>query len=537
MRKLTAWPPDVFAIAGYILHKTGGYQVALNDGLYKNWKQPYVERLCACAKEWRQAVMCRKRTPPAIQDLWQVVLDHADFSLKQLRAEPDRVSQKLFCTLLDVIACADAACEGLGLPDPDGTGTDPENLLLLRAAENLVLSYEGGGASSMCEKVMPAAVCVLPRLHTPQTGFTFRSLTHHLALWPSDELAPYWYAEMANPLTWREQDTHLLLIPHPSKIETASFSAVPEPQAGRHRMNERFRKFRYDVPDNSHWLEKELPRIVRQALKVSPDRRVDGVVLPELSLRGEKEFRKACEEILDIAPGAFVVAGVGVETGGKHLVNTAQIMVPLARDKNEHEVTICIQTKHHRWLLEESQIKHYGLGGVLDSGVKYWEDTTLGQREVNFFPLKRSFTLCVLVCEDLARQEPAARLIRAVGPHLAIALLMDGPQMKERWSGRYAGVLAEDPGCSVLTLTSLGMAQMGKPRPPSKSSVCIGLWRDANSPAREINLPVQAAGVLLSLKRPQVTEFSADGRKADAYSLKLENDKQVQPVYIRHRPR
>jgi hypothetical protein len=46
---------------------------------------------------------------------------------------------------------------------------------------------------------------------------------------------------------------------------------------------------------------------------------------------------------------------------------------------------------------------------------------------------------------------------------LLIALLMDGPQLKSRWSGRYAGVLAEDPGSSVLTLTSLGMALRSRP--------------------------------------------------------------------------
>lgn len=69
----------------------------------------------------------------------------------------------------------------------------------------------------------------------------------------------------------------------------------------------------------------------------------------------------------------------------------------------------------------------------------------------------------MLVCEDLARQDPAADLIRAVGPNLLIALLMDGPQLSGRWPARYASVLAEDPGTSVLTLTSLGMAERSRP--------------------------------------------------------------------------
>ena len=62
-----------------------------------------------------------------------------------------------------------------------------------------------------------------------------------------------------------------------------------------------------------------------------------------------------------------------------------------------------------------------------------------------------------------AEPEPAAELIRAVGPNLLIALLMDGPQLSNRWPARYAAVLAEDPGTSVLTLTSLGMAERSRP--------------------------------------------------------------------------
>jgi hypothetical protein len=55
---------------------------------------------------------------------------------------------------------------------------------------------------------------------------------------------------------------------------------------------------------------------------------------------------------------------------------------------------------------------------------------------LNFVTLNQ-ITWSVLVCEDLARKDPAADLIRAVGPNLLIALLMDGPQLKSRWPGRW----------------------------------------------------------------------------------------------------
>ena len=69
------------------------------------------------------------------------------------------------------------------------------------------------------------------------------------------------------------------------------------------------------------------------------------------------------------------------------------------------------------------------------------------ERLLYFVTLNR-MTWSVLICEDLARQDPAADLIRAVGPNLVIALLMDGPQLNGRWPARYASVLAEDPGSS-----------------------------------------------------------------------------------------
>ena len=88
--------------------------------------------------------------------------------------------------------------------------------------------------------------------------------------------------------------------------------------------------------------------------------------------------------------------------------------------------------------------------------------------------------MCVLICEDLARQDPVTEVIRAVGPNLVFALLMDGPQLRNRWASRYASVLAEDPGCSVLSLTSLGMSRRSRPRlesgPVVDRSSVIALW-------------------------------------------------------------
>jgi len=53
--------------------------------------------------------------------------------------------------------------------------------------------------------------------------------------------------------------------------------------------------------------------------------------------------------------------------------------------------------------------------------------------------------MCALVCEDLARPDPVANIVRAVGPNLVIALLMDGPQTKVTF--RQACMTPDSPSC------------------------------------------------------------------------------------------
>ena len=171
------------------------------------------------------------------------------------------------------------------------------------------------------------------------------------------------------------------------------------------------------------------------------------------------------------------------------------------------------QDKHHRWRLDKRQIVQYGLGSCLDVAVKWWEHISVGNRELNFVALDDWLTVCPLICEDLARQDPISELVRAVGPNLVIALLMDGPQLASRWPARYATVLADDPGSSVLTLTSIGMAELSRPPSVADTSRAIALWKDAKTgEAISIQLPPNKDGVVLSLSRELVKEYSADGR-------------------------
>jgi hypothetical protein len=142
-------------------------------------------------------------------------------------------------------------------------------------------------------------------------------------------------------------------------------------------------------------------------------------------------------------------------------------------------------------------------------------------RRLTFVSMSADLVLTALVCEDLARPDPVASLIRAVAPNLVIALLMDGPQLRERWAARYATVLADDPGCSVLSVTSLGMSQLSRPQNGPNRSRVVALWKDALNSATEVELPVGCGAVALSLSIEYREEFTADGRSDDGAGASL----------------
>jgi hypothetical protein len=235
------------------------------------------------------------------------------------------------------------------------------------------------------------------------------------------------------------------------------------------------------------------------------------IVLPEQAVT-----RTDAEE-LAAATGALVVAGIHGGDGARR--NASLVCDPYgARDAG---VTSHVQPKHHRWCLDAGQIRRYGLSAQLDLGSthQYWEDIELGPRALRVNALDRELTYAVLVCEDLARQDAVAEMLREVGPSLVIALLLDGPQLRGRWPARYAGSLAEDPGSSVLTLTSYGMAQLSRPPSPA-----VALFGDgATGEIVELSVAPGAVGLLVTLGRHARSEHTCDGRTARRDALRLES--------------
>jgi hypothetical protein len=510
------WPPDIFAVAGGLLKRSGAYlRIFEEDG-----RSAYLTGIAEAAAAWRrqidtQRVVTIRRLlgarPAEALKLWRR-LAAADATPIQLI----RANRPLTECLLRLALIADAASAGLGI-DTEGSATP-------RSDRFLALAYwikRVKNLRSFCWRIPEDVICVLGKQHTPQRGATFRSLTHHLALYLPNDIEARWVGPY--PQTRTEESSrriNLLLLPWPLSIETASFTEVRPKRRKEHPANANYFKFKPDANSSPSSVGRHFQRAIDAArTQVTA---IDAVVLPELALTYPQY--QLVEQIA-IKEQVILICGVGRNGRGTRGDSNHCVLQPAGaledlprRGRPRSEVINSLrltQSKHHRWFLDRDQIVNYQLGGRL-SARGCWENIELPERALYFLTLGQ-MTWSVLICEDLARQDPAAELIRAVGPNLMIALLMDGPQLNTRWAARYASVLAEDPGCSVLSLTSLGMAERSRPVlratgqrvPPSR---VIGLYRDAIGGEVELALDGDHNACLLTLECQRHAEFAADGR-------------------------
>lgn len=192
-------------------------------------------------------------------------------------------------------------------------------------------------------------------------------------------------------------------------------------------------------------------------------------------------------------------------------------------DNPSATLNMSVREKHHRWRVDGGQIETYALGSALDVNRRWWEGIDILSRSLDVFVLRGNATITTLICEDLARNDPCQELVRGIGPNFVVALLMDGPQRGDRWPARYGTVLADDPGSSVLTLTSLGLIRRSNETglfPPADQ---IGLFRDDTGKVTELRLPPKAQAICISLRPSRLKEFSIDGRhdNCDAQAWRL----------------
>ena len=372
----------------------------------------------------------------------------------------------------------------------------------------------------------PAVVNVLPKVRTPSVGCTLRSLSHHLALLPPTGVVKgRWTPNYIRPRppggSMPTGVMNLVLVPLPYSLGARSFipTLIEDVSGGVPGEVPRFGYF--DVRQD--WIEgvdhKKLTNfidaIIKSAREQSPT--IHGFILPELALDYDT-YQVVREHIRQRLPETEIfVSGISSNDKGEKGNFVAASTFSGDPTAKLDELRETVREKHHRWKLDRSQLSDYGLLGALSPELGWWENIALQSRQVDFTVMRRDSVLAAMICEDLARVDPCQQMIRAVGPNLVVALLMDAPQVAARWPARYATVLAEDPGCAVLTLTSRGLMtlqhRVGTYRSNGQDRI-VAMWRDdgATRPI-ELNCPYDAQALLLTIVEQPVEDVALDGRR------------------------
>lgn len=587
LRHLVWWPPDIFALTSVVLSRTGAYRMivgpysALGQDLWH--RLDWQIRVEAYAEAWRSTISKlvlepipekiikdkrndkRNRQSIADEMLWNELRERikercerrhleqsgiavpksvaaaqasisgaanyrnlmdlflndiklgdddgafADQNLLAVSVKADRRNRpgsgdheknaaKFFEAIIGLHILADAASASIGVPR---SSTQESSVFV--ALANIMLTLRG----SLSNAAKFHGV-VLPKMRTPQAGLTLRNLSHNLTFHDCEVEVMWRSFPWAN---FDENTLNVLYVPYP-------FDFKPDRFEGDTAHHESVGYFTYKPED---W--KEVSRVVELIEEI----RAQGIQ-PHMLVFTETAFNEdTYKRLLTALSNRYstddpqrmpvVVAGIAKEV---HDLPYNELRLATYFAGKWYQLS---QHKHHRWQLNDSQIRQYGLQGRLPAARPLFERSVIDQRRLTFYAPAPWLVLSPLICEDLSRIEPVSELIRGVGPTLVLALLLDGPQLAERWPGRYASVLADDPGTGVLTVTSYGMAKVSSPTAPSSFSctkpetdkasvneeVVVASWKGPRSSFQKLSASKDQA-LLITLTAEMGEEFTLDRR-------------------------
>ncbi|NVD97468.1 hypothetical protein [Massilia sp. BJB1822] len=441
------WPPDLFAIVGSLIEVSACYTLASPDRHDLASHSNYLDSVFAAARAWNADPF---RPPTAVKVHWEALLTHyGDLPLSSICAHPEAAKQ-----LLALFAIADEASIGMGWDVTEMNANDHTFAALAMsciAEKSEAATFMRYLPTSLCCVVPPDLAIVLPKSITASVGCTIRSLSHHLALLPPRSIIdPSWTSsgiDTSGLVGAASYDMSLLLVPFPYKLHAKSFelSSARDTFGNAYNIPAYFKLVQHwlqgtEGPITGDRMAKELFLPLIREAQAQSGKTPNGIVLPECAL--STQIAKELVESLADSGIEFLITGVlDIDPDTGKTYNRAQTFVIRA---GEAGAVVRQQNKHHRWRLDQGQVDRYALNFDYSANTQWWEDIDVSNRQLPFVGLRQDMSITTLICEDLARADPAMNVIRAVGPNLVIALLMDGPQLAARWPGRYATVLAED---------------------------------------------------------------------------------------------
>ncbi|MDO6963013.1 hypothetical protein [Rhizobium alvei] len=476
-----------------------------------------------------------------IQSFWNLIIAAADEPVIFVPVGGTESGHPWLRAALALLAISDEACEGLGFHSDNwiegffkqvsaSSRADHDGLELIHAdfANHYRQPLTDG---TMCALADENVVCVMPKSRTPMIGCTMRTLSHNLALLPPPHKASAFWYRSEQQMKLNTRPLNLLLVPLPLDLQVRDFhptEAAPSYDSDHDRWGE--------FSLHQSWLSDpdKVINDVRDLIKAakSDGIEIEGLVFPEYSLNW-KVYNSIIRMLQETSFShvKFVVAGSSSrlledkqEEKGNFVLTTMLYDADAKQSDGLRKAFTSTRGKHHRWRLNRSQIESYDLDSRLDANTNWWEEISLTERKINCMVFRDSSVFSTLICEDLARSEPVHSVLQSLGPNLIFVLLMDGPQLPQRWAARNATGLAEDPGSSVLTFTSRGLLARQNRRAGNKypDNHTIALWRDDTLETVNIDCPKDQKAVVLTLSPTRARETTLDGRSnADAWTWRM----------------
>ena len=538
------FPPDLFGAVGYLLDNAGAYQYGARASHPNGLWGPAIfgispdvqERCINVGRTWCRTALV---IPAEVVELWKQLGTYAAQPL-YLEHTPGLEIPHWWRICMELLIIADEACSdvGFGYTEQLDAAIVPTWVADFVQSQSIAplreLSQKMGRddhitfypkKSTICFAVDPDVACVQPKSRTPSVGCTLRTFTHNLSLLPPRGVVRATWQRPPQKLVHDDIGAlNLLLVPYPYRITARSFSserceALPGARPwGWFALKQSWLRAADATGSASenHADDVAVIEFVHDLIAAAKEDvgSIHGVVLPEYALDWDTYEQLVIGVKQKFPDVEFFVSGSSSNCA-KEIGNVAisTVFTKPSNDLGEKPIAITTsRAKHHRWKLDDGQISTYALGSALDPRLIWWEQTILPKREVQVNVFRTGSTFSAMICEDLARVDPAHAVLRSVAPSLVFVLLMDGPQLPSRWSARYATVFADDPGSSVLTLTSAALLNRARDAGHYNGSRSIALWKQENGQAMPIELPSDHHAVVLTLSGQQTNEVTLDGR-------------------------
>lgn len=503
LNEVLLWPPNIFIILNSIIDYTDKYRLLVSPQSHFCWDKQKKGEASDIAIAWIEYLGYQQKLNSThdgnkIKHYMDVIFNVRNFSENIY----DLMNNHDFCKAVFIML---VSIDKIFSKVNGGDFNDTVNIAVI-TRQSIILARKKFQKALTVDKENfadndPMNGIVAQKFNTPQSGLTLNNLTQNLSfIKPS---VKYRSVSTRKPGTTDSKSSYnILIIPWPFEIKDEYFTPASFDNLN-YDMDDYFDFFDYTPTERFnpiHFLS-----FILSALRRTGS--IDLIVFPECSL-SIKQF----ETFSNLLYGIFKDNAPSLLSGvyGK-IDNVGENYALLAFISDTGGFEFIRQNKHHRWFLDRNQLRNYNLALSLDPHKKWWENIAVDRRNLTIFNTTNGISLCPLVCEDLARQEPVAQAVRAIGPNLVVSLLLDGPQISPRWPGKYAAVLSDDPGSSVLSVTALGMTKRstGLGFPPSQE---VALWSEPGKNSESLKVTSYTGSLMLELELETSKMWSIDGR-------------------------